>query len=380
MPSPDVVSYVGLELLDVDAQQLLDTALANAALSFPDWTPREGNTEVVLLEEFAAMAEDVVYAINQLPNGLAELLLRMFGLQRDQGAPPYAEVRFTVTDTTGYTIPQGTTVRLDMGADTEPLDFTTDTDLVIPEGATSGVVLASASEATVIANGRGSDTPLELLDAITDVEAVTLNAPVAGGRVAEDGDAFLDRGAPMLARLTSTLVRPEDVETYLAERTDVTRIRVLDLYNPATPSIPPGNAPGYVTAAVATGAGTTLTDAAKDLIAADLRNKMHAGLIINVVDADVAVLNVAVTVLRFATADDAAVALAVEAAVRAYLDPDTWAWDKTVRVNELIARVDAAAGVDAVLDVTAPDGDVILNGYAPLPKAGTVTVTVQAPA
>lgn len=378
MPSPDVVSYVGLELLDVDAQQLLDTALANAALSFPDWTPREGNTEVVLLEEFAAMVEDVVYALNQLPNGLAEVLLRLFGLQRDQGAPPYAEVRFTMSGASGYTVDQGVTVRLDMGADAEPIDFTTDTDLVIPEGQTTGTILASASEATVLANGRTGT--LELLDAVTDVEAVALNSPVAGGRVAEDGAAFLDRGAPMLARLTNTLVRPADVEAYLAERTDVTRIRVLDLYNPATPSIPPGNAPGYVTAAVSAGAGTTLTDAAKDLIAADLRNKMHAGLIVNVVDADVAVLDVSATVLRFATATDAEVAAAVEAAVRAYLDPDTWAWDKTIRVNELIARIDAAAGVDAVLAVTAPDGDVILNGYAPLAKAGTVTVTVEAPA
>ena len=378
MPSPDVVSYVGLELLDVDAQQLLDTALANAALSFPDWTPREGNTEVVLLEEFAAMAEDVVYALNQLPNGLAEVLLRMFGLQRDQGAPPYAEVRFTMVDATGYTIDQGTTVRLDMGADAEPIDFTTDTDLVIPEGQTTGTVLASASEATVLANGRTGT--LELLDAITDVETVALNSPVAGGRVAEDGDAFLDRGAPMLARLTNTLVRPADVETYLAERTDVTRVRVLDLYNPATPSIPPGNAPGYVTAAVAAGAGTTLPDTTKELIAADLRNRMHAGLIVDVVDADVNLVNVTVTVLRLSSADDTAVAATVEAAIRDYLNPDTWAWDKTVRVNELIARIDGAAGVDTVLAIADPDGDLALDGYAPLAKAGTITVTVEAPA
>ena len=375
MPSPDVVSYVGLELIDVDAQQLLDIALANASLSFPDWQPREGNTEVVLLEEFAAMAEDVVYALNQLPNGLAEVLLRMFGLDRDQGAPPYAEVRFTMADATGYTIDQGTTVRLNMGDGIDPLDFTTAAELVIPAGNTVGTVLAYASEATIIANGRAAGTDLELLDALTDVDGAALNSTVAGGRVSEDGDAFLDRGATLLRRLTNTLVRPVDVETYVAESAEVARVKVLDLYNPATPSIPPGNAPGYVTAAVA-----TLTDAAKDLIAADLRNRMHAGLTINVVDADVAVLNVAVTVLRFATADDTAVELAVEAAVRAYLNPDVWPWDKTVRVNELIARVDAAAGVDAVLNVTAPDGDVILNGYAPLAKAGTVTVTVEAPA
>ena len=379
MPSPDVVSYTGLELLDVDAQALLDEALANAGISFPDWTPREGNTEVVLLEEFAAMAEDVVYAVNQLPNGLAELLLRMFGLERDSGAPPYAEVRFTVTDATGYTIDQGTTVRLDLG-DAEPLDFTTDTDLVIPEGSTEGTVLASASEATILANGRAAGTELELLDAITHVEAVTLNAPVAGGRLAEDGVAFLDRGAPLLTRLTTTLVRPEAIEAYLGENPDVVRLKVLDLYNPATPSIPPGNSPGYVTAAVAGPAGTSVGTTARQLIEADLRNRMHAGLAITVVDADVTILNVSVTVLKFPTADDAEVAAAVEGAVRAYLNPDVWAWDKLVRVNELIAAVDAAAGVDAVLDVTAPDGDVVLNGYAPLVKAGTVTVTIEAPA
>lgn len=380
MPSPDVVSYVGLELIDVDAQQLLDTALANASLSFPDWQPREGNTEVVLLEEFAAMAEDVGYALNQLPNGLAEVLLRMFGLDRDQGAPPYAEVRFTVVDATGHTIPEGTTVRLNMGDGIDPLDFTTAADLVIPAGNTVGTVLAYASEATVIANGRAAGTDLELLDALTDVEDVALNSTVAGGRVAEDGDAFLDRGAPMLRRLTNTLVRPVDVETYVAESAEVARVKVLDLYNPATPSIPPGNAPGYITVAVASPAGTALPPTARDLLEADLRNRTHAGLVLNVVDADVNTVNVNVRVLQFAGADPSAVSAAVEAQVRDYLNPDLWPWEKTLRVNELIARVDTATGVDAVLDVIAPDGDVVLNGYAPLAKAGTVTVTVEAPA
>lgn len=380
MPSPDVASYVGLDLLDVDAQTLVDTALTNAAEDFPDWTPREGNTEVVVLEQVAAIAEDVVYAINQLPNGLAEVLLRILGRDRDQGAPPYAEVRFTVTDPGGYTIPQGTTVRLPMGDSSEPVDFTTDLDLTIPAGEVAGVVVASAAEAGVLANGRPAGTALELLDAVTYVSTVELAGTVTGGRVAEDGDAFLDRTAVALGRLTNTLVRPADVETYLAERADLTRIRVLDLYNPNTPETPPGNAPGYVTAAVSAGGGGTLTATAKDLIAADLRNKVHAGLVVNVVDADVTTLDVAVTVLRFAGADAATVTANVEAAIRAHLNPDTWAWEKTVRINDLIAAVDAATGVDAVLAVTTPAGDVTLNGYAPLAKAGAVTVTVENPA
>lgn len=379
MPSPDVASYVGLELLDVDTQALIDTALANAAEKFPDWTPREGNTEVVILEQVAAMVEENVYALNQLPGGIVEVFLRLFGLDRDQGAPPAAVVRFTVTSSVGQTIPAGTTVRLPMG-DGEPVDFTTDADLVIAAGATTGTVTAYASEAGSLANDRPAGTALELLDAIAYVAGVELAAPVADGRIAEDGAAFLDRAVPVLSRLTSTLVRPVDVEAYLAERTDVARVRVLDLYNPATPNTPPGSAPGYVTAALVGVAGATLDTATKDLIAADLRNRMHAGLTVNVVDADVNTVPVEVTVLRFAGTTDADVTANVEAAIRDYLNPDKWAWAETVRVNDLIAAIDNAVGVDAVLEVTAPATDLTLTGYAPLVQAGTITVTVEAPA
>lgn len=380
MPSPDVASYVGLELLDVDAQQLLDTALANLAISFPDWTPREGNTEVVLLEEFAAMVEDDVYALNQLPGALTEVLLRLFGLTRDQGAPPAASVEFTVSDSSGYTIPQGTTVRLSLGEDAEPVDFTTDTDLVIPGGQLVGTVAASGAEATVAANGRAAGTMLELLDAITYVNSVELADAVSGGRVAEEGEAFLDRAVPVLSRLTSTLVRPEDVEAYVATAAAVTRVRSLDLYNPNDPGSTPGSSPGYVAVAVATAGGGSLSSAAKAVLVADLRNRMHAGLIVNVIDADVTLVNVTLRVLRFAAADDAAVEAAVTQALTDYLDPDAWAWGDVVRVNELIAIADGAAGVDTVLEVSVPNGDLALTGWAPLAKAGTITVVVEAPA
>lgn len=379
MPSPDVATYLGLELLDVDAQTLLDTALANAAVSFPDWTPREGNTEVVLLEEFAAMVEDDVYVLNQLPGALTEVLLRLFGLDRDQGAPPTASVTFTLADTTGHTIPQGTVVRLSLGEDVEPLDFTTDTDLVIAPASVTGTVAASAAEATLAANGQAAGTVLELLDAIPYVDTVVLADAVDGGRVAEDGAAFLDRAIPILSRLTSTLVRPADIEAYVEVAAPVTRVRVLDLYNPNDVGSTPGSSPGYVAVATATAGGGSLSTAAKAVLAADLKNRMHAGLIVNVIDTDVTTVDVTIRVLRYAASDDAATEAAVTAALTAYLDPDAWAWSDVVRVNELIAVADGAAGVDTVLEVSVPNGDLTLDGYAPLAKAGTITVTVEAP-
>lgn len=378
MPSPDVAAYVGLELLDTDAQTLLETALANLAVSFPDWTPREGNTEVVLLEETALMVEDTVYAINALPDGIAEVLLRLFGLDRSVGTPATADVQFALADTAGHTIPAGTTVRVNRGANLDPVDFTTDADLVITAGSSTGTAAVTATTLGTAGNGHPDGTLLELLDAIGYVNTVTLDGSTGGGAEAEDGSAFLDRGIPLLSRLTTTLVRPADIEAYVIDQAVAQRVKALDLYNPAGAGVP-GDDPGYVTVAVATAGGGALSAPAKADLAADLTNAMHAGLIVSVVDADVTEVDVTVTVLRRSGYTDAEVEANVTAVLEAYLDPDTWDWSRLVRRNEIIARADTAAGVDTVLDVTVPASDLALTGNAPLAASGTITVTVEAP-
>jgi hypothetical protein len=67
----------------------------------------------------------------------------------------------------------------------------------------------------------------------------------------------------------------------------------------------------------------------------------------------------------------------VQDALRAYVNPLTWAWGGVIRRNEIISLVDRVDGVDYVVDVSvggAP-GDYTIVGPAALPKAGTVTVT-----
>lgn len=380
MPSPDVNAYVDLELVDLDAQALIDAALEAIAAKFPEWIPREGNTELVLLEALATEAAEEVYAINRLPDGLAEALLRLFGLERDQGAPPTADVRFILADTAGHTIPAGTTVRLDLGDGTDPVDLTTNTDLVIAPGATTGVVYATGVEPTLAANGQPVGRTLELVDAIPYIERVELASASAGGRLEEAGDTFLDRTIPRLSRLTTTLVRPADFEAFVAEDAGVARVKVLDLYNPADPASAPGRSPGYVAVAVASAGGGALSAGDKADLAARLRAAAHAGLVINVVDANVTTVDVTIRVLRYASADAVSVEAAVTAAVTAYLNPDAWAWSSPVRVNELIARADGATGVDTVLDVEVPVVDRVLAGHAALAKAGVITVIVEDPA
>jgi hypothetical protein len=379
MPSPDVAQYLGLDLVQLDEVTLIEQALAQLVNQFPDWEPRPGNTEYVLLEAIAGMLVELGYTINALPDGITEILLRLFGLERDQGAPPTIAARFNLSDTVGHTIPAGTTVRLDLGEDTDPVDFTTLDDLVVPPGQSFGTVTADASAATVEVNGVPAGTQLEVLDALRWIDSVVLAEGAYGGRDPEDGTAFLNRAIPVLSRLTTTLVRPADIEAYVAERPGVTRVKVLDLYNPATPAVRPGNAPGFVTVAVAGPSGSPLPSTSKSALLSELINRTHAGLKIDVVDVDVSTVDVTIEVLRFGSAVSADVEANVRAAIRAYLNPDVWAWSSTVFRNELIAVADRAAGVDVVVDVTVPAANVNLTGWAPLAKVGTITVTVTAP-
>lgn len=393
MASPDVVQYFGLELTALEEQQLIDTALALASVAFPDWTPRESNTEVVILEQEAAMVANLGYLINQLPNGMAEVLLRLFSVLRDPGQPPATVLRFTLTDTLGHTIPAGTVVRLNLGETVDPLDFITDVDLVIDLGDDEGTVIATSNVATSIANGTAPGETLDLLDAIAYVDSVVIDEVVAGGTEAEDQETFLARAAPTLSRLTSTLVRPEDVETFIAGLTALAvRIKVLDLYNPDEAGAP-GDYPGHVTAAVAGAGGAILGATTKSLIRAAVVARMHAGLTFHVIDPAVHTITLAPTVLRQGTAISSEVAANVEAALRAYLNANTWPWSPAILINELIPVIDAAAGVDTVdtitLTVTYPDAtpdlvavdaDAPLVGYAPLVTVDTVTVTVTDPA
>lgn len=380
MSSPDVATYLDLELTELNEQTLIDTALANTVEKFPDWTPREGHTAVVLLEEHAGVAADLAYVINQLPGVMTEVVLRLFGTARNQGVPPSATVTFALSDTDGHTIPVGTVVRLDLGDNLDPVDFTTEADLVIAPGDDTGTVAASAGVATINANGISSGTPLELIDAIGYVDSVELASTVTGGALAEDGAAFLDRATPELSRLTSTIVRPVDVESYIAvAHPEVPRIKALDKYDPTDPDSIPGGSPGFVSVAVAGAGGAAVSDTARAFIAAELAARMHAGLVVDVVNADVTEVDVTLTVLRTSNADPSDVEAATIAALTDYLNPDTWDWTTAVRVNELIAVADAATGVDTVLDVDLPATDLTLPGVAPLAKAGTITVTVEAP-
>lgn len=374
MPSPDLRAYTTLTLYDVDPRALVDRATTDALVKFPDWTPREGNTEVLLIESMALEVSEAVFAINRLPDAVVEVLMRLFGITRNLGAKATVTATFTVSDALGHAIPAGTRVRLTLGGDT--VDFTTDAPGAVAPGATTTVIAMTSVTNTSEANGTAAGTALALVDGVAYVESVVTATAVAAGADPETSDSWRARAVTQFAALSSTLVLPGDFTAAALQWPTVYRATTIDRWDPTLSGGAGGTANGHVTIAVL-GVGNALLSAPdKANLLASLDARCYGALVLHVVDPTITAVNVTATVKALAGFDPVAVQASAVAAIAAYLSPSTWPWAATVRVNELIALLDGVAGVDYVVSVTAPAADTPIAGAAPLANAGVTTITV----
>lgn len=374
--TPDSPAYVDLSLYDADEQDLVDRALAAAQLVMPDWVPREGNTEVVLIEALALLVGEVVYAINRMPATVLQGLLVLYGIQRDTGVRATGRVEFTLSDSFGHTVPGGTRIRATVESTGQEVDLITMEPLEVLASSTTGQVDVQAVDPGDDVNGLAVGTVLEMVDAVAYVNRVEVVTAVTGGRGAEADEQLYDRGASLLSRLVSTLVLPSHFTAAALEDPSVGRATTVDMYDPGQAGNP-GDHQGHVSIAVASEAGAVLSGGVKTAVQASLAAKAHAGLSLHIVDPTITAVAVAATVTSTLN-DPATVQANVEAAIEAYLNPLTWPWGGTVYRNELIALVDRVPGVGRVVALTLDAGtaDVALAGVAPLADAGAIAVTV----
>lgn len=240
MPSPDIKPYVNLTLNDKDPQDVFDASVLDLQTKLPEWIPREGNIEVMLLESMALEVAEAIFAVNRLPDGVVEALLKLFGILRDSGAPPLVNVKFTMVGTLGYTVPAGTQVRLNLPGGVPPVVFATNIELTVPPGSSIGTVAATGDRFTDEANNVALGTLLELFDSIMFVETVTLDALTTGGRLPEDNTTYFSRAVNRFGRLQDTLVLPKHFTAFALENPIFFRAITLDNYTPALLTTPTG--------------------------------------------------------------------------------------------------------------------------------------------
>lgn len=373
MPSPDASQYIDLTVYDLDQQDVFEKAETELLTNLPDWTPREGNIEVLLLEAMAGQMAEGIFAINRLPSGIMEALLQLYGIDRDTGSPPIANLTFTMVNTSGSTIPAGTEVELTLSGGLEPVIFTTNIDLVIAPGNSSGTVAATGDRFTADANNTPAATAVTLQDSLIYVDTVTLTI-TTGGSDPEDDTDYFTRGTTRFSRLTETLVLPRHFQSYALEQTYVERATVLDNWDGSGGA--PGDDPGHVTVAVY-GNGSLVSGGNKTALQTAMDALSLANLTIHVIDPTITTINVTTTVKALPGFVSATVQANVVAALQAYLNPMTWEWSTTVWKNELITVVSTAEGVDYCVSMGTPASDTALSGYATLVTYGTLNVTVS---
>jgi len=380
--SSDVPEYAGFDLVpSATEEEILDAAIQRVENALPEWTPRPGNTEVVLLEAMSMLLGLELVAINDVPDVVFERLLALHKIARSPGQYATATATFTVGSTEPvYTIPTGVTLRLlnpDTGEDME-FETTEAREIVVAEGR-SATIAIRATEYGAQVNGVAAGAPLEVVDALPFVDSVRLGSIVLGGEDEEDDDSLFNRGAARMARMTSTIVLADQFSLAAIEDERVARAFAQSLADPARPGV---EAPGHVTVTVLGYAGE-LETGDRESIRQALAAQAVAGLKIHVVPPDVTDLSVEVDVIVNSGAVTANVLAAVEHRVTRYLTPLEWDWSEKVYRNVLVAHAAAVPGVARVVDVRlyGPDGqpveDVTLvnSGVGGVPNLLSVTAT-----
>lgn len=381
LPVLDLSAYVDLRLFDVTDQEVIAAAFAQLELNLPELELREGHMEAVILESIALEIAELIVAINRLPGAVVETIIQLVGVIRDVGAEPAATATVVAGDTVGHTIPAGTRVWLPLPSG-DAVTFLIETDSngdepTIAAGDTTVVVSLIGAEYTAVANGMPIGTVLELADPVPWIDTITLETAVAGGRDAENDDAWRDRGVTRLSRLTDALVVPSHFEAAALEDSSIGRALVIDVWDGSGGA--PGDDPGHITVCVLAADGTLLSAPVKAALEASMEDRSVATLDVHVIDATIDAIDVATTVTVLDGYEADLVEDAVTSALEAYLNPLAWRAGDTVRLYEVVSLVDRVEGVDHVITVliNGVAANHALSSASALPDADDITVTIS---
>lgn len=369
----DVPEMETLRLLNFGTEvDLVDAAVTHIQAVMPEWVPRSGNTEIVLLEALAIMIGPEILSLQLLGPRVVEQVMGLAGVTRSDGVAATGRVKLTVTNSSPtQVIPAGTRLRLVLDSSVGSVDLFTTEDLsIITSETLIGQVDVITDRLGALPNGAPSGTLLAVVDNLPFIAGAELSAAMLGGADPESDDVFFARAASVLARQNSTLVHPEQFEFAALSRAGTGRARVLDNFDPAAPGV---TTYGHVTVAVAGVDGLALGAPAMEDTRLSLVKQALASLTIHVIAPTYTVIDLPVTVKAAPGWEAADVEASVEAALTAWVNPLTWDWNDSATQFEIVAVVAAAPGVK---EVTAAPSTIALTGVAPLPTLGTVTVTV----
>lgn len=232
MTSPDFREYIDLTVNDLQPDDIYSLARDYAIISLPEFNPRTGTVEDALLQSMSYVSALVTGAVNRLPNGLIEGLMRVMGMYRREATFASGNVIFEALDDGGLVIPLGTQVAYTESTETGTVIhiFETTETVTIASGDTeSDPVPVSASSSglkPVITNGEN----LTIVSPIARLIAATFSGTLTQGAETETDEEYFTRSSTYLGSLSRSLATAEQITNFvLSEYTQAYRVQTYDL-------------------------------------------------------------------------------------------------------------------------------------------------------
>jgi len=344
-------------------------AMAALTAASPDLVLRPGSIETLLIEAMCLAVADVSNAANATVAAVEEdILAGVYQVPRRPGVQSVGQVTVTFDSAVTTTVPAGTGFALtDYG-----VEVASTVDVAVTASTTAVLQVASV-EATSLLNGVTAGAAIDVLDVIPNVLSVAVTGGFSGGADPEDDAAFLARTKQRLARVTNSLVVPDAWAAYVLEDGRATNAAAIPAWDGAAIGTA-GSDGGHVTVACYGHAGQ-VADVDRTALAAAMQAITATGITVHVNQASLQSVSVTCEAVAKPGETTSVVQAAIVAALRTYLDPQTWDFGATVRHTSLIALVAAVDGVDYVASLTLPAADVTLAADQ-VTYPGTMTVTV----
>ena len=383
--------------IPADLASLLSGAYDRMQAGMPRFRPATGGPDTFLFEAHAAIALEVITALQAYSAYSYARLGELDGLPLDDAMPATGTSTWTFVTSAvpgQLTIRQGTPLILTT-PDGDALELVVTEDTLKPADTATLVVPVETVVAGSAANDASGDLALD--ETIPEVASVALNGLLANGVDQETEDSYLGRLTELRRLSTPRPVKADEFAIILLARPEVGRVTVRDLFNPVTNAT---NARATATCAVAGPDGGELLDETIAALQTWLRSLLEANFDAFVVDYDRSPIDVTFTGVASPDVDPDDVASRVAAAINAHLaafaTPSSIDFGlaqpagsddvDSVGYLDLAAATYAIGGLGHRTDLTiglagGVQGrvDLALPGDFPLPTAGDIDVTVTAP-
>lgn len=233
MPSPDFSTYINFIGFDEQPSSLYQEAVAYAQTALPEFNPRPGTIEDALLQAGSYVGSLAIGAINRLPDGLVEGILKIMGVTRIESSAGTVNADIEFFDA-GQTVDAGTIFVYDYfdGSQVIQLPFVLNTAATAEEAETTvSVTLTSLINGVIPSVSIGTQFLPASPSAI--IFSCTTTSVITQGNTSETDTQFLNRAATYLQSLSSTLNTATQIENYiLLNYSNVKRCKVYDLVRP----------------------------------------------------------------------------------------------------------------------------------------------------